>query len=50
MVPTPVEMVVVQDDEADDEAAGDGSEDRYRVAWAKFCPKDHSQEWDCRAC
>jgi len=49
VVPKPVERAVVQDDEdeAGDEAGG---ADRYRVAWARLCPKDHSQEWDCRAC
>jgi len=36
VVPKPVELAVVQDDEADDEAAGDGGEDRYRVAWARL--------------
>jgi hypothetical protein len=46
VVPTPVEMVVVDADEDED----DGSADRYRVAWAKFYPKDRSQEWDYRAC
>ena len=48
VVPKPVELAVVHED--NDEGAGDGSADRYRVAWAKFCPKDHSQEWDYRAC
>jgi len=33
VVPKPVELAVVQDDEADDEAGG---EDRYRVAWARL--------------
>jgi len=36
VVPKPVELAVVQDDEADDEAGGDGGEDRYRVAWARL--------------
>jgi len=41
VVPKPVEMVVVREDEDenDDEAAGDGGEDRYRVAWAKLLAK-----------
>jgi hypothetical protein len=35
VVPKPVELEVVQDDEA----AGDGSEDRYRIGWAKLLAK-----------
>jgi hypothetical protein len=52
VVPKKVELEVVRDDgdEDDEEAVGDGGEDRYRVAWARLCPKDHLREWDCRAC
>ena len=41
VVPKPVELAVVRDDrdEDDDEGAGDGGADRYRVAWAKLLAK-----------
>ena len=51
VVPKPVELAVVQDDEADDEAAGDGSADRYRVAWAKLLAKVFDVDAErCPAC
>jgi len=51
VVAKPVELAVVQDDEADDEAAGDGSADRYRVAWAKLLAKVFDVDAErCPAC
>ena len=47
VVPKPVELAVVQDDEADDAAAGGCSADRYRVAWAKVFDVDAER---CPAC
>jgi len=52
VVPKPVELEVVQDDgDEDDEVAGDGSEDRYRVAWARLLAKVFDVDAErCPAC
>jgi len=50
VVPKPVELAVVEDDDAD-EGDGDGGADRYRVAWAKLLAKVFDVDAErCPAC